>query len=1044
MADLTSSSERFVLQDFQQKKVFSSFLPGIAGLKGIPMWVFYVNRGQGIAGFGVESKDHPLMEYQCAQRAYQVAAQLGFRTFLKGKRGSEVWHYEPFGAVDSDQVKRSMTTGLNDLEIEEVNESLGLRINVLYFLLPNEPFAALARKVTFTNIGKGSLKLEVLDGLPVICPFGIDDQTFKNMGRTIEAWIEVVNHDEGLPFFRIKASADDKLHVEEIKAGNFALALHNGKKLSALVDPVTVFGNDTAFNFPRKLAHGGLQSILADFQVTQGRTPCAMFATELELAEGKSETINSYYGHAPRWEVIQSQVSRLQKTEFMAGKIEEERQLARALTNPIHTESSSAIFDDYCRQTWLDNVMRGGMPLLLGGKHTYHVFSRRHGDLERDYNFFVVAPELYSQGNGSYRDINQNRRSDTYFFPKSGDFNIRLFMSLIQSDGYNPLTIQGSNFTLPADAVPALDRLAGKPEELQKVLSGHFTPGQVMTAALKSDLSVSPDDFLETVFAGAEQHIQAVHGEGYWSDHWSYNLDLVEAYLNIYPENREYLFFDSAPLAFFDNATCIAPRSKRYVLDVDAPRQFNVVYKDEEKTAMLAARKADGHWSRTGYGKGEVFKVPLVSKFALLALLKFAALDPSGYGVQMEGGKPGWYDALNGMPALFGSSMPDSYELLRLINYLIDLLDETGRKVKLPVELNQLVKRIDQALAGNPLPFKVWDELSAALEQYRELTRPGFDGACDEVDLRSTFSAMRTYLQDGLKRSEVAAGDLPATYFVHRPTQYKLTGQSDALGRPMIQVTKFEPQPLPTFLEGPVRRLRTLDAEASSSLYQKLCTSKLFDQKLNMFRLNASLESQPHMIGRARAFTPGWLENESIWMHMAFKLMLELLRKGMLDEFYHELMIHLPAFMDPEIYGRSPLENSSFIASSAHPDASLHGNGFVARLSGSTAEFLSMWVTMTAGQNLFRFEGGKLTLALQPLLPGWLFKPDGTFKFKLMGSCDVILHNPSRSDTFKIKPARINFCTVEGEEVSVEGNVIASPYAGMAREGKIVAMDVHY
>lgn len=1044
MTDLTSSSGRFKLQDFQQKKVFSSFLPGIAGLKGIPMWVFYVNRGQGIAGFGVESKDHPLMEYQCAQRAYQVAAQLGFRTFLKGKRGGDAWNYEPFGAVGGDQVKRTMTTGLNDLEIEEVNEALGLQVNVLYFLLPNEPFAALVRKVTFTNIGKGSLKLEVLDGLPVLCPFGIDDQTFKNMGRTIEAWEEVVNHKEGLPFFRIKASADDKLHVEEIKAGNFALAFHNGKQLPAMVDPQAVFGTDTAFSFPQKLTHDGLKVILSMYQVTQGRTPCAMFGTEIELAAARSETVNSYYGHAPELDVIRSQVSRLNKSDFMPAKIDEECQLARSLTAPIHTESASTVFDDYCRQTWLDNVMRGGMPLLLGGKHTYHIFSRRHGDLERDYNFFVVAPELYSQGNGSFRDINQNRRSDVFFFPKSGEFNIRLFMSLIQSDGYNPLTIQGSNFTLPAESASALVKLAGKPEDLQKILNSHFTPGQVMTAALKADLSISPEDFLEKTFAAAEQHIQAVHGEGYWSDHWSYNLDLVESYLSIYPENREELFFDSEPLAFFDNATCINPRSKRFVLDGDAPRQFNVVYKDEEKATMLAARKEDGHWSRTNHGKGEVFKTPLVSKFALLALLKFAALDPSGYGVQMEGGKPGWYDALNGMPALFGSSMPDSYELMRLINYLIDLLDETGRKVMLPVEAVELDQAIQQTLKGHPTPYQVWDALSTAVEHYREITRLGFDGACEDINLTETLRAMQAYLKDGLKRSEIAAGTLPATYFTHLPKKYEKTGQTDTLGRPVIHVTEFDAQPLPTFLEGPVRRLRTLDAKDADSLYQKLRKSALFDQKLAMFRLNASLESQPHMIGRARAFTPGWLENESIWMHMDFKLMLELLRKGMLDEFYHEFKLHVPAFMDPEIYGRSPLENSSFIASSAHPDPNLHGNGFVARLSGSTAEFLSMWVIMTVGQKPFSFENGRLQLALQPLLPGWLFKEDGTFKFKLLGSCEVTLHNQSRSDTFKTKPVRISIRSVDGEEVSVEGNVIPSPYAGMAREGKIVAMDVHF
>ncbi|HSW59128.1 MAG TPA: hypothetical protein VLH15_12035, partial [Dehalococcoidales bacterium] len=159
MSDRPVSIPHFTFQDFQTKRAFSSFLPGIAGLNGIPMWVFYVNRGQGIAGFGVESKDHPLMEFQAAQRAYQVAAQVGFRTFLKGSRASTEWTHEPFGETGEDNSHRIMITGLNEFLIEEINESLGLKTTVQYFLLPNEPFAALVRQVTFTNIGVGSLHL---------------------------------------------------------------------------------------------------------------------------------------------------------------------------------------------------------------------------------------------------------------------------------------------------------------------------------------------------------------------------------------------------------------------------------------------------------------------------------------------------------------------------------------------------------------------------------------------------------------------------------------------------------------------------------------------------------------------------------------------------------------------------------------------------------------------------------------------------------------------------------------------------------------------
>lgn len=46
----------------------------------------------------------------------------------------------------------------------------------------------------------------------------------------------------------------------------------------------------------------------------------------------------------------------------------------------------------------------GGLPLLLGSNSespkVYHTFSRIHGDIERDYNFFQIDTSYYSQGPG--------------------------------------------------------------------------------------------------------------------------------------------------------------------------------------------------------------------------------------------------------------------------------------------------------------------------------------------------------------------------------------------------------------------------------------------------------------------------------------------------------------------------------------------------------------------------------------------------------------------------------------------------------------------
>jgi len=80
--------------------------------------------------------------------------------------------------------------------------------------------------------------------------------------------------------------------------------------------------------------------------------------------------------------------------------------------------------------------------------------------------------------------------------------------------------------------------------------------------------------------------------------------------------------------------------------------------------------------------------------------------------------------------------------------------------------------------------------------------------------------------------------------------------------------------------------------------------------------------------------------HQSIWLHMSYKFYLELLRGGLYEEFFHEIKTGLVPFMDNAVYGRSPLEASSFIVSSAFPDKKMHGAGFqVARIHVSTTPY---------------------------------------------------------------------------------------------------------
>ena len=49
------------------------------------------------------------------------------------------------------------------------------------------------------------------------------------------------------------------------------------------------------------------------------------------------------------------------------------------------------------------------------------------------------------------------------------------------------------------------------------------------------------------------ENLNADFGEGYWSDHWTYNLDLVDAYLSVYPEKEETMLFDEKDYTYYES-----------------------------------------------------------------------------------------------------------------------------------------------------------------------------------------------------------------------------------------------------------------------------------------------------------------------------------------------------------------------------------------------------------------------------------------------------------------------------------------------------------
>lgn len=344
--------------------------------------------------------------------------------------------------------------------------------------------------------------------------------------------------------------------------------------------------------------------------------------------------------------------------------------------------------------------------------------------------------------------------------------------------------------------------------------------------------------------------------------------------------------------------------------------------------------------------------------------------------------------------------------------------------------------------------FVLWIVISEIKEEFRERTELGFDGAEVQVictELIESFERFRRKLSEKLEMVIKENGSIPPTYFYYAPVDYEIIGDAPNFGEKYANVKEFQRKELPPFLDVIVKVFKVYeDREFLRDLYAKVRNSQLYDKKLKMYKVNAPLENASIEIGRAKAFTPGWLENESIRLHMEYEYMLELIKSGLYEEFFSDFKNVFIPFLNPYVYGRSILENCSFIVSSANPDETLHGNGFVACLTGDTAEFLSIWRIMFVGRQPFKVNDGQIILEFEPILPGWSFDENGTISFKFLGSYNVVYHNPQKIDTYKTEDSKRVVLHVEGHDVTFEGGVVPEPYSKTVRSGQISMLEIFF
>lgn len=1022
-------NNQFVIENFDKQKTFSSFLPGIAGVKGIPLWAFYANRGQGMTSFGIKDKDEPILEFFPANTSYQYVDKYGFRSFVR----VDGEYFEPFTVNTRDDVERNMYISKEHFTVEEINKSRNIHYKVSYFGLTSEPVAGLVRTVEIKNMGDSRL-LEVVDGIANILPSGVTNESYKNMSNLMVSWMGVENMDHNIPFYKFRASSGDEAEVSSHSKGHFYLSfMEDDELIKPIVDLELIFGYDTSLTIPLGLMEKKLSDLDLNNQVIVNKVPCGFTPVTKTVPKGTSIVINTIIGHVSEVSIINQMAISISKKDYITGKLKESMEMMDTLVDVVDTKSKFPLFDAYIKQNFLDNTLRGGYPLVFGeGDHKkiYHVFSRKHGDPERDYNFFTIAPEFYSQGNGNYRDVNQNRRNDVFFVPDAGLFNVKLFMNLIQLDGYNPLGVQGTTFTIKEEiAQKFIDQyVVTNQEKLIEVFKGKFTPGKLSMQILLNEieLNISEEAFMDKVLTDATQHIEAVFGEGFWVDHWTYNFDLIESYLSIFPDFLDELLYEDKTYQYFESPVTVLPRNQKHGLNLSGElRQYGAIEEEPHTN-----RFNQSNWTRDQ--SGEIYKTNLAQKLLTLVLTKFSSLDPFGMGIEMEANKPGWNDAMNGLPGVFASGMSETIELVRIVRFL---KENITKELRLLEENYDFFSALNEVLTKEFTHFERWDEMTTVREIFRASIRKGISGrevcVC-ESEILAFLSRTEVVLMDGIQRSKECSEGMIPTYLTYTATKFEELGYKTPYGLDAVRVKAFEMKKVPSFLEAPARSFKIGTLNENSDLYGRIKASDLYDVALKTYKTSVKLDGMSYELGRIRAFTPGWLERESNFLHMTYKYILGLLKGGLYDEFYEEIKSNLVCFMDPNVYGRSTLENSSFIASSLNPNPRVRGQGFVARLSGSTAEMLSIWNIMMFGESVFQYTD-ELVFSPSPILHSDFFL-DGRLKTTLLSTIEFIIENETSLSTYS-EQVMVDYYLVDGKHVKeIKGDLALKIRKGQVRK----------
>ncbi|ANM32362.1 hypothetical protein ABI59_19200 [Acidobacteria bacterium Mor1] len=793
-------------------------------VSGYDHWCFVSSTG-GLT-CGRRNSQTALFPYCTDDKIHDACWTTGPKTVLRVERDGRTMLWLPFdrspSVYDTERFLYKNAAG-NKLIFEEVNRSLGLTFSYGWSSSNRYGFI---RRAELINNGVEEVRVELLDGVRNLLPYGVDRNSQAQMSTLVDAYKQAeavegtcaglytmssIMTDRAEPSEALKATvvwsrgldrtalllSEDQVQAfcvgEEItpeshcRGKRGAFLVHAALTLPARGDHSWDLIADVEQG-PSRVAdllgkiRSGISADELDTDIQAGTARLRRLAGAADGFQKSSDNlVTGRHFSNTLFNIMRGGVFphayEFPRKDFLRFVRDRNRSAYKAIAKLLADEGELTL------SSTLERAEQSGNETFIRLVYEYLPlsFGRRHGDPSRPWNHFSIrvangdGSETHSY-EGNWRDIFQNWEALALSFPEYIESFICKFVNASTADGHNAYRISREGIDWEV---------------------------------------LDPDDPWSNI--------------GYWGDHQvgylSRLLDLSQRY---HPGrlaalmNRDLFVFADVPY-----------RIKPYKDLLADPR--NTVTYDGERARVVEQRVArlgsDGKLMPARDGSTQ--RVNLLEKLLLSALARFANFVPGG-GIWMNTQRPEWNDANNALVG-YGLSMVTLCYLRRYVELLQVLLGDSGE--------NRYM--ISQELAGffedagvifedhrgmlarrvTPADRKTFmDRMGAASEAYRARISDGFNGR------RQTLS-----------RSEIESFLERALEYIDHSIDHgrREDGLFDAYNLIRFGDEGHEIEPLEEMLEGQVAVLSSgyLDPAAARDLLLALRASRLYRADQNSYML---------------------------------------------------------------------------------------------------------------------------------------------------------------------------------------------------------------